>query len=249
MSKPVSILLIFAFVVSACSSMAGADPTLALTTDTPVVPATLAPTLTSAPTLAPTETVPPSPTPFTPFNATVWVDNVNVRVNPGYLFTATKVIKMGSNVRVMGRCPGGEWIYVEIPDGTKGWIFAELILTEQNLQALPIVEPQDVKLIKGHVADSQGVPISGIGFGLVQGSVKNVPSNTVSTDANGDFYSFMPSTASGEWFVSYTAIACSSNVWKDDSCTVYNDGYSGVVEPPTLTVTLPQSEPLMFTWK
>jgi hypothetical protein len=138
---------------------------------------------------------------------------------------------------------------VEIPDGTQGWIFAELILTEQNLQALPVIEPQDVQLVKGHVTDAQGTPIAGIGFGFVQGLANNPPSNTVVTDANGDFYSFMPITASGEWIVSYSFIACTSSVWKDESCTDYKDGYTGIVEPPNTTVTLPQSTSLEFIWK
>ena len=37
-----------------------------------------------------TETLAASPSPFVPFNASVWADNVNVRTNPGYLFPAQK---------------------------------------------------------------------------------------------------------------------------------------------------------------
>jgi hypothetical protein len=60
----------------------------------------------------------------------------------------------------------------------------------------------------------------------------------------------MPETASGTWTVTYTTTACTSNVWNDTTCTTYKAGYTGSIDPPTQTVTLPQSgNPLLFTWK
>jgi hypothetical protein len=69
------------------------------------------------------------------------------------------------------------------------------------------------------------------------------------TDANGEFFSFMPPNAHGEWTVSYAAIACKSNVWSDASCGSYKDPYRGSVEPQSTVVSLPQAGILEFLWK
>ena len=196
-----------------------------------------------------TETVVASPTPFVPFNASVWADNVNVRTNPGYLFPALNLIAKGTTLTILGKSPGGEWMHVQMPNGRSGWVFAQLIQSDVDLQAVPIIEPQDVQLIRGRVTDSMGTPIQGVGFTILQGSGDRPPTNTVLTDANGEFYSFMPLTARDQWTVTYNAIACKSNVWTDDSCSYYKAPYKGLVDPPSATVTLPQTGVLELTWK
>ena len=156
-------------------------------------------TETASPTL--TSTTAPSATPFIPFTASVWAENVNVRTNPGYFFPALRLIKENSSLTVLGKAPGGEWVYARIPDGTEGWIFAQLIESSVDLQTIPIIEPTGIQLIRGRVTDSQGVPIQGVGFSVLQGAGENRPSNHVLTDSNGEFYSFMPLSARGEWTV------------------------------------------------
>jgi hypothetical protein len=140
-------------------------------------------------------------------------------------------------------------MFARTPDGTAGWVFAQLIESSIDLQTVPIVEPQDVQLIKGQVKDSSGIPIQGVGFSVVQGTGDHAPTNTVLTDGNGEFFSFMPSNARGEWAVTYNAIACKSNVWSDASCSYYKDPYKGLVEPQSTVVSLPQTGVLEFIWK
>jgi len=207
----------------------------------------ISPTLT--PSITPTETAVPTPTTFVPFTASVWADNVNVRTKPGYLFPAVRLLAKATNLTILGKAPGGEWIFARTPDGTSGWVFTQLIESSIDLQSVPIIEPQDVQLIKGRVTDSSGIPIQGVGFAVVQGAGDQAPANIVRTDANGEFFSFMPANARGEWTVTYNAIACKSNVWSDDSCSYYKDPYRGVVEPQSTNVSLPQSGVLEFVWK
>lgn len=210
---------------------------------------TMPPSPPESPSITPTETAASSPTPFVPFTASVWADNVNVRTNPGYLFPALRLLAKGTTLTVLGKAPGGEWMYARTPDGKSGWVFTQLIQSDVDLQAVPVIEPQDVQLIKGRVVDSMGIPIQGVGFAVVQGTGDRPPTNTVSTDANGEFYSFMPLTARDQWTVTYNAIACKSNVWTDDSCSYYKAAYRGLVDPQSATVSLPQTEVLVFTWK
>lgn len=207
----------------------------------------ISPTLT--PLITPTETAVPTPTTFVPFTSSVWADNVNVRTNPGYLFPAVRLLAKATHLTILGKAPGGEWMFARTPDGTTGWVFTQLLESSIDLQSGPIIEPRDIQLIKGRVTDSSGIPIRGVGFAVVQGAGDKAPANIVHTDANGEFFSFMPENARGEWTVTYNAIACKSNVWSDDSCSYYKNPYRGVVEPQSTIVSLPQSGVLEFIWK
>ena len=111
------------------------------------------------------------------------------------------------------------------------------------------VRPDDVVVLTGRVLDVNGTPIRGVGLEVKQGSEAEAPSNQVVTDANGEFFAFLPAEASGVWTVSYSAIGCPSNVWSDSTCSTYKTGYTGNLEPQTISVTLPQATPLALTWK
>jgi uncharacterized protein YgiM (DUF1202 family) len=241
MLKRVLVLVLLILALSACSkSASSATPTATGAALTPGI-------FPSLPALTPT--VSTSPTPFTSFTVKPGVDNLNVRNNPGYLFDALMVSQQTDTLTVLGKAPGGEWINIQTADGVEGWVFAELLKSDVNLEQVPVREPKDVLLIKGRLLDVSGTPIQGAGFDVKQGADTNALSNPVVTDANGEFYAFLPSTSSGTWTISYTAIACKSNAWSDGSCSTYKAGYTGSVNPQTLTVSLPQSSPLAFTWK
>jgi len=237
MVKRFLLLSLFILMLAGCSK--SADTAQATATVTSPAPGALP----NLPALTPTSSA--SPTPFTPFAAKPGVDNLKVRVNPGYLFDALLMAQQTDSLTVQGKAPGGEWIAVQTADGVEGWVFAELLKSDVDLDRIPMREPKDVALIKGRVLDATGIPIQGVTFDLKQGDL----SNTVTTDANGDFYSYLPLDASGTWTVTQTGIACKSNVWSDKACSTYKTGYTGTVAPQTITVPLPQSSPLTFSWK
>jgi uncharacterized protein YgiM (DUF1202 family) len=238
MIKRVLILVLIFLALSGCSKSAtSADATA-------TVAAPTAAAFPSLPAMTPTSSA--SPTPFTPFTVKPGVDNLNVRMNPGYLFDALMMVQQTDTLTVQGKAPGGEWIAVQTADGVEGWVFAELVKSDVNLEQVPVREPKEVVIIKGRVLDAAGTPIQGVGFDIKQGTEADAATNAVSTDANGDFFAFLPATSSGMWSVTYTAIACKSNVWSDST---YKAGYTGAVIPQTLTVSLPQSGSLAFTWK
>jgi uncharacterized protein YgiM (DUF1202 family) len=202
----------------------------------------------SLPAVTPTSSA--SPTPFTPFTVKPAVDNLKIRVNPGLLFEAIMMVQQTDELTVLGTAPGNEWTYIQTATGTEGWVFSELLQSNVNLSQVPVREPKGVVVIKGRVLDAGSAPIQGVGFDVTQGGAGEVSTNSVVTDANGNFYAFMPDTASGSWTVSYTAIACKSNVWSDTACTTYKQGYTGSVDPLTQSVSLPQTgNPLLFTWR
>jgi SH3-like domain-containing protein len=224
-----------------------AEPTVFIMPTALPPTATLPPvaTATSAPTATPT--LAPSPTPFVPYNVTTAVKGVNLRTNPGYLFPVRLSLAEGMTLLVLNRAPGGEWIYVQTQSKVKGWVFAKLLQPEKDLQSAPILQPEGVQLLKGHLADRAGNPISGVQFMITQGAGQKPPRNDAMTDEAGDFYAFMPSSAKGEWDVTYTAIACTSNTM-DANCNCKN-GICGNVVPESQKITLPQTEALLFAWE
>ena len=206
----------------------------------PIIPTeTLQPTLTPSPTL--------TPTPFKPFTVLTDVDNANLRTNPGFLFEVVLRAKQDTPFRVVGRTPGGEWLLVESETKKRGWIYTHLVKSDQDLLAPPVVEPKLIQLVKGRVLDDQQKPISGIQLSLVQGSGNDRMRNDAVTDATGTFYAYMPLKAKGEWTVSYTATACSSNTM-DSNCKC-KKGTCGTLSPLITTVIIPQKTDLIFNWK
>jgi uncharacterized protein YgiM (DUF1202 family) len=235
------ILVLIVLALSACSKSASSAEATA--TGAALTPGAFP----SLPALTPA--VGGSPTPFTSFTVKPGVDNLNVRTNPGYLFDVLMVVQQTDSLTVLGKAPGAEWINIQSANGVEGWVFAELLKSDVDLEQVPVREPKDVLLVKGRVLDAAGTPIQGVEFEVKQGTEADAATNMVITDANGDFYSFLPAASSGTWTVSQKAIACKSNVWSDSTCTTYKAGYTGTVNPQTSTVSLPQSSPLAFTWK
>jgi len=241
MLKRTLILVLIVLGISACSKSAP-EVTPTVTSSGPSVS-----TMLPLPALTPTSSA--SPTPFTPFTVKPGVDNLKVRMGPGYLFDAWGMVQQTDTLTVLGKAPGGEWINVETAEGVKGWVFAELLKSEVDLEQVPVQKPAEVLIITGRVLDVNGTPIKGVGFEVKQGTEAEALTNPVQTDANGEFFSFLPAEASGSWSITQNAVACTSNAWSDSTCTTYKSGYTGTVEPQTLTVTLPQGSPLVFTWK
>ena len=245
-----AIVLLLGIILVGCSSVAPAA-TAALTV-APSIPTLSAPA-SALPTPAPTEVqteiptaIPASPTAFVPFNVKTWADNVLLRSNPGYLFPKLARLDDGTVLRVLGRSRGGEWLLVQTPDNQVGWVFTQLVETEtEDPRLAPEMSPPDTQLVTGQVRDTNGNPVSGIQFAIVQGTDPNMLRTDAMTDETGIFYAFMPTDASGTWWVSYTAISCKSNIM-DADCN-----WVGKPSPEGMYVELPRStaEPLEFEWQ
>jgi uncharacterized protein YgiM (DUF1202 family) len=250
-------LLLYLLIVLTAAGCSLSAPTEIAPTSTKAPTVTSLPTFTPPPpthtatvtvTLPPTATFTPTLKPFAPYDAPVTVENVNMRSNPGYLFSVIKKVAKGTTFQVLGKAPGGEWISVQSQDKVKGWIFAQLLtLDKEMMVSAPIIQPSGVNLVKGRVVDAQGIPISGLQFTLTQGTGYGAPRNDAVTDNLGEFYAFMPSSVSGTWEITYTAISCTSNVM-DANCTC-KPGMCGNITPPSQAIKLPTSDILTFTLK
>lgn len=224
------------------------NPTLVPPTSTFTPIPTLVPAVTPSP-VGPAAL--PSPTPFlgtfTPYYLVTTVENGNLRTEPGTTFPVSRVMAKGTRLLVNGHAPGGEWIYVRTDSFVYGWVLGWLLEGWPNIGATPLVQPQNVQLITGTVVDLANVPISGIGFAVTQGSGPNTPRTDAMTDDSGRFYAYLPLAAKGQWMVSYTAVACTSNTM-DANCNCI--GYCGKAQPESVMISLPyRGGDLNFSWK
>ncbi|GAB4495073.1 MAG: hypothetical protein OHK0010_31120 [Anaerolineales bacterium] len=245
MRKPyILALFLLTGMLAACSKQASVPlPTItpAISAEGTVTPFVLPPTA------LPSVTPAGSPTPFVSFEVSPAVDGLKLRLGPGFLFDALRLLNSDSALTVQGKAPGGEWIQVVTRDGAQGWVFAELLKSEVDLQAIPVLTTEGLLVIRGRVVDVLGTPIQGIGFEVKPEGAET--GTTAVSDSNGEFFAFLPPDASRTWTVTQNTVACKSNVWADESCSAYKPGYSGTVEPQAQTVTLPQSSALEFIWK
>lgn len=239
MRKQAFLYFLFAIALSGCARPASAP----LPTITPIAGTAFV----LPPTPLPSPTPAGTPTPFSAFQVNPAVDGLKLRVGPGFLFDALRLLSKDDVLTVAGKAPGGEWIQVTTRNGIQGWVFAELLDSDVDLQAIPVIQPEGLPVIRGRVFDVLGSPVAGVGFELkLEGAAI---STTAITDASGAFFAFLPPGASGTWTVTHTSVACKSNVWADATCSTYKPGYSGLVEPQTRTVTLPQTDVLEFIWR
>ncbi|MCS6993219.1 MAG: SH3 domain-containing protein [Anaerolineales bacterium] len=240
--RPFGLLIVLAALLTACSKSASTPLPTITTSATEGATALVLP-----PTPLPSATPAGTPTPFSPFQVNPSVDGLKLRVGPGFLFDALRLLDKNSTLTVQGKAPGGEWIRVTAQDGAQGWVFAELLTSPVDLQAVPVIAPEGLVVIRGRVFDVLGSPIQGAGFEIRPEGAES--GTTAVSDSNGEFFAFLPPGASGTWTVTHTSVACKGNVWADSGCSTYKPGYSGIIEPKTRTVTLPQTEPLEFIWR
>jgi hypothetical protein len=171
------------------------------------------------------------------------VENVNLRVQPGMLFQVSRVLVQNTRLRLLGRSPGGEWLYVTNDESISGWVNVNVVRGGYDGPPAPIIDPTDVILVTGKVVTSLGTPVSGIGFAITQGSRRT----DASTDPTGQFYAYLPPTMSGTWQVGYVSVSCTSNTM-DSSCNCINT-ICGTANPESISITLPQNGVLNFVWE
>ena len=246
--KPIFITLSLCLIIAGCAAPTQ-SPSSTATNTAKLSPVVSSPTSTVvSPVSSPTAAAPAGldlPTPYVPFYATTNTENVILRANPGVKFDAKVTLIQGLQLLVLGRVPGGEWVFVQTPYESTGWVSADLLNSDKDFLSAPLVLPPDVQEIRGRVLDHDNKPVTGIMFGVLE-QVDGAKSFSVTTDANGIFYGFLPASTGGTWSVTFDKAACSSNTM-DANCNCI--GACGTTIPESTLVTLPQKDILEFQWR
>jgi hypothetical protein len=174
---------------------------------------------------------------FTATNA----QNVNLRTNPGLLFTVSRVMAQGTHLQVLSISPGGDWAFVRTDEGINGWVDLNFVRPFPQAQ-LGIIEPSGVQRISGTVLNGDGVPMNGITFAITQGNKRT----EAKTNEDGTFHAYLPPSAAGAWTVGYTGVAMISNAITGDC--LQNVDLCGKPSPISVEVTLPNVSTLSFVW-
>lgn len=186
----------------------------------------------------PTPTVSPRPTatatPFLPQKGRITVQNFKLRSGPGFLFDTVSLYDENTTVSVYGRSQGDGWFFVSTPDSRSGWMKADYITLSNKLEKLPVIGYSDASLISGHVQNSSGNPMTGIGIVLFPASSTSASDqDNAVTDHLGNFYLFVPKSISGNYTIGVNAYNCQSNAVDAQCQFLY--GF-----PSAQTLTLPR---------
>jgi hypothetical protein len=106
-----------------------------------------------------------------------------------------------------------------------------------------VLIPEGIQTVRGQLTDKAGQPVMGVQFAVEQGDLRS----DGMTDAQGIFYVFLPSDASGEWVASFTAISCDSPLM-DANCNCRVGACNGP-DPVSINFSLPTEGTLTFIWK
>jgi uncharacterized protein YraI len=104
---------------------------------------------TAQPTGLPTQTVAQQPTAANPAvpgtsqfsaNASSGVDDLKLRIGPGFGFSASRLLAKGQALNVLGRSNDSLWLEVRLPDGSGGWVFNSYVISDLAVTDLPVKE-------------------------------------------------------------------------------------------------------------
>jgi SH3-like domain-containing protein len=224
-------------ILTACSM--GSAPPTAAPTGTPQPP-----TATPAP---PTETPLPTATPtpiYTPVAAQVTVFSLNLRNAPSTVATSGGFYNAGSNVTVLGKAPGEEWVQVKTSDGKTGWMYASFLDLKNKLATVPVIAVGDAISVLGKVTDASGNGIAGVDVAVTQqSSGKTLRTDAIST-RDGSFYAYLPAGSTGTWTVQIVGVDCTSPIIEA------NCAYSGKFDQGgKITADLAQLQPIVFVYR
>jgi hypothetical protein len=176
-----------------------------------------------------------TPHPIGTMNAVVSVLSLNLRSGPSTLSQVKAAYPEDTTVIVLGKAPGDEWVFVQVPDGETGWMSVQLLDLDGDVAYLPLEEIPDNQVISGKVIDSSSEPVNGVNIAVL----KRLVDSTLRTDAysgeDGTFYAYIPLDSTGNWEAQIVGVRCDSRI-VDDTCNI--DGYivysSRVLFEPTL---------------
>jgi uncharacterized protein YgiM (DUF1202 family) len=76
--------------------------------------------------------------PFPAAAAVVDTDRLNVRSGPSTDASILTVVERDDSLPVTGRNAGGTWLQVRTPDDKTGWVYAQLVNFDGDIEALPV---------------------------------------------------------------------------------------------------------------
>lgn len=215
MKQRISVLfpVLFILLLAGCSSPAASVPASEtpdlMLTESAYTPTAVLPTATST-VPAPTATS----TPYVPLTATIIFDNLRLRMGPGYLFDTSELFPQNDKVKILGKEPGDLWLYVQTSNEMTGWMLIYGLQFDSGyLFEVPVITPENVMTLKGHVWAATHNPASQISVALIPGDGVDKPTEaTATTNDRGEWYIYLPEDTRGEYTIAANGYGCESNI-------------------------------------
>jgi hypothetical protein len=110
-------------------------------TESPTTEATATAEVIVVPTDTPVATATKAAVAATPKAVTVTAtDKVRVRSGPGTSYEVLSSLAQGTTVKALARNGDSSWIQVQLEDGTKGWVSAEFVTVNGDVNSLPVAQ-------------------------------------------------------------------------------------------------------------
>lgn len=184
------------------------------------------------------------PTPQGTIQAVISTGYLNLRSGPGVAFTFLGSYPNETEIKVLGRAPGNEWLRVELQDGKTGWMSAAFLTLQGELKQIPQATIADAQVVTGKIIDSSGDPITGIQLALGQNYFAPEFQIATVSDENGEFFIYLPSQAVGAANIQIIGINCQSKIVNSNCNLETHFIYNEFVE-----TTLPSQYPILFLYE
>lgn len=67
-------------------------------------------------------------------------EGVNSRAADNVTSEEVLLLPQGSVIPILGKNEAGDWLQLGLPDGRQGWVFAQAVATNQDIDTLPVIE-------------------------------------------------------------------------------------------------------------
>lgn len=141
-----------------------------------------------------------------------------MRVGPGTVHLTRNTYAAGSELQVLGKASGDEWLLVKAADDLEGWMTTAYLDGVGNFDKIEIAEVDNAILVNGVVVSGNGIAVPGVQITLYQ----RIDDDTIlrvrgTSNKSGEFYLYIPVDSSGVWVLEVEGVNCNS-VIANENC-------------------------------
>lgn len=226
--------LLLVFILTACNTP---TPSPTATLVFPTLPITQTPLPNITATTASDELATPQPeTQANPNLALTTVKTINMRSGPSTTFKIVDSFAQNTEVAIIGKAQGNDWLLVETSTNQIGWMSRYLLDFETSLEDLTLIPIHYAHILHGTVEDLTGAPISLVTIQAKQTNTSNPLVAEADTDESGQYWIYLPKSVTGTFNLTISKIDCESRI-ADGSCQVQGafeeDGKKSITVPVT----------------
>ncbi len=68
------------------------------------------------------------------------LEGLRLRAGPGFAYRTYRELSKGQALTLIGRSLRNDWLLAQLPNGVTGWVFTPYVLSDTNINDLPVAE-------------------------------------------------------------------------------------------------------------